>query len=63
MKLYRTYSNDDVQSYNLYRVSVPDLSIVRWTDVALRYTKKSGLSWGYASIPKGTTMPNFWSVK
>ena len=63
MKLYQTYSNDAVQRDNLYRVSILDLSIVRWSDEALRYTMKGRLNWEYASIPKGTTMPNFWSVK
>ena len=63
MKLYLTYSNDDVQRNNLYRVSILDLGIVRWSDEALRYTNKRGLSWCYANIPKGTVTPDFWSVK
>ena len=63
MKLYQTYSNDAVQRNNLYRVSISDLGIVRWSDEKLRYTKKSGLNWSYSIIPKGTVTPDFWSVK
>lgn len=63
MKLYQTLSNTDVQINNLYRVSVPELRIIRWSDEALRYTKTSVCSWEYSSIPKGTTTPDFWSVK
>ena len=62
MKLYQTHSNAYVERDNLYRVSVPELSIIRWSDEALRYTQKGVLSWEYASIPKGTTMPDFWPV-
>ena len=63
MKLYQTHSNADVKRYNLYRVSVLELSIIRWSDEALRYAQKGALSWEYASISKGTAMPDFWSVK
>lgn len=63
MKLYQTYSNDDVQRNNLYRVSILELGIVRWSYEKLRHTVKSVPSWGYSSIPIGTTTPNFWSVK
>lgn len=63
MKLYQTHSNANVHRDNLYRVSVPELSIIRWTDEALRYTKTSICCWEYASISKGTTMPDFWSVR
>ena len=63
MKLYKTHSNAYVERDNLYRVSVPELSIIRWSDEALRYTQKGVLGWEYASIPKGTTTPDFWLVK
>ena len=63
MKLYQTHSNGAVHLNTLYRVSVPELNIVRWSDEALRYTQKGILGWEYASIPKGTTMPDYWSVK
>ena len=63
MKLYRTHSNADVHVNNLYRVSIPELSIIRWSDEELRYMKTSVCSWEYASIPRGTTTPDFWSVK
>ena len=63
MKLYQTYSNNNVQRDNLYRVSIPDLGIIRWSDEALRYIQKDVHSWEYTSIPKGTAMPDFWSVK
>ena len=63
MKLYSTYSNDAVQRNNLYRVSIPDLGIVRWSDEALRHTSKGKLNWSYSIIPKGTVTPDFWSVK
>ena len=63
MKLYQTYSNAYVERDNLYRVSVPKLCIVRWSDEELRYTHASVLNWNYTLIPKGTTMPDFWSVR
>ena len=63
MKLYRTHSNANVHKDNLYRVSVPELSIIRWSDEELRYTKTSVCSWEYSNIPRGTTTPDFWSVK
>ena len=63
MKLYQTYSNAYVERDNLYRVSVPKLCIVRWSDEKLRHTHVSVLDWNYTPIPKGTTMPYFWSVR
>ena len=63
MKLYKTYSNGDTQRNNVYRVSIPDLGIVRWSNEELRYVQTNVWSWEYASIPKGTAMPDFWSVK
>ena len=63
MKLYQTHSNADVKRDNLYRVSVLELSIVRWSDEELRHTHASVLDWNCTPIPKGTTMPDFWSVK
>ena len=63
MKLYQTHSNAHVERDNLYRVSVPKLCIVRWSDEELRHTHASVLDWNYTPIPKGTTMPDFWSVR
>ena len=63
MKLYQTYSNDAVQSNNLYRVSILELGIVRWSDEALRHTHAKVTDWDYAPILKGTAMPDFWSLK
>ena len=63
MKFYKTFSNTDVQINNLYRVSVLELRIIRWSNKALRYTKTSVCSWEYASIPRGTTTSDFWLVK
>ena len=63
MKLYRTQSNADVHLNNLYRVSIPEICIVRWSDEALRHTHASVLDWSYTPIPKGTAMPDFWSVR
>ena len=63
MKLYQTHSNANVERDNLYRVSVPKLCIVRWSDEALRHTHAKVTDWNYAPIPKGTTMPGFWSLK
>ena len=63
MKLYQTHSNANVHRDNLYRVSVPELNIIRWSDEALRYIQKDVHSWDYALIHKGTTMPDFWSLK
>ena len=63
MKLYQTHSNANVHRDNLYRVSIPELNIIRWSDEALRYIKKDAHSWEYTNIPKGTAMPDFWSLK
>ena len=52
MKLYQTLSNANVHRDNLYRVSVPELSIIRWSDEALRYTHASVINWNYTPIPK-----------
>ena len=63
MKLYQTHSNANINRDNLYRVSIPELGIVRWSDETLRHTHANVTDWDYASIPKGTAMPDFWSVK
>ena len=63
MKLYQTHSNANVHRDNLYRVSVPKLCIVRWSDEALRHIYAKVTNWDYTLIPKGTTMPDFWSVR
>ena len=63
MKLYQTHSNAYVERDNLYRVSVPKLCIIRWSDEALRYIHKDLHSWEYTPIPIGTVMPDFWSIK
>ena len=63
MKLYQTLSNAYVERDNLYRVSILELNIVRWSDEVLRHTHVNVLDWDYAPIPKGTTMPDFWSIR
>ena len=63
MKLYQTHSNANVHRANLYRVSIPELCIVRWSDEELRHTHIRVPGWDYTPIPKGTTMPDFWSVR
>ena len=63
MKLYQTLSNTDVQITNIYRISILELGIVRWSDEALRHTHAKVTDWDYAPIPKGTAMPDFWSLK
>lgn len=63
MKLYQTHSNAYVERDNIYRISLLELGIVRWSDEALRHTHTKVTDWDYAPIPKGTTMPGFWSLK
>ena len=63
MKLYQTHSNPAVKINNLYRISILELGIVRWSDEALRHTHANVTDWDYASIPKGTATPDFWLVK
>ena len=63
MKLYQTHSNANINRDNLYRVSIPELGIVRWSDEALRHTHANVTDWDYAPILKGTAMPDFWSLK
>ena len=63
MKLYETYSNTHPQLDGLFRVTINDLFIVRWSDEPLRYLHSSTNSWDHLRIPKGTTTPNFWSLK
>lgn len=63
MKLYKTHSNAYVERDNIYRISLLELGIVRWSDEELRHTHASLPDWDYAHIPKGTTMPDFWSLK
>lgn len=63
MKLYQTHSNAAVKINNLYRISILELGIVRWSDEALRHTHAKLINWDYAPIPKGITMPDFWSVR
>ena len=63
MKLYQTHSNAAVKMNNLYRISILELGIVRWSDEALRHTHTKVTDWDYSPIPKGTAMPDFWSVK
>ena len=63
MKLYQTHRNAAIEINNLYRVTILELGIVRWSDEELRHTHVSVLDWDYALIPKGTTMPGFWSLK
>ena len=63
MKLYQTHSNAAVKMNNLYRISILELGIVRWSDEALRHTHAKVTDLDYAPILKGTAMPDFWSLK
>ena len=63
MKLYQTYSNDNLQRDGIYRVTINNLYIIRWSDEPLRYIKSRKNSWSYLHISKGTTTPNWWSLK
>ena len=63
MKLYQTYSNTHPQMHGLFRVTINDLYIVRWSDEPLRYLHSSINFLENLRIPRGTTAPNFWSVK
>ena len=63
MKLYQTYSNPDPQMDGLFRVTINALGIIRWSDEPLRYLYSSINFSKNSRIPKGTTTPNFWSLK
>ena len=63
MKLYQTHSNAFIQRDGLFRVSIMDLYIIRWSDEPLRYLHTSLNLSENLRIPKGTTTPNFWSLK
>ena len=63
MKLYQTYSNANPQMDGLFRVTINDLAIIRWSDEPLRYLYSSISFSENLRIPKGTTTPDFWSLK
>ena len=63
MKLYQTHSNANINRNNLYRVSIPELGIVRWSDEPLRYLHSSLNFSENLRIPVGTTTPDFWTLK
>ena len=63
MKLYQTYSNTHPQMDGLFRVTINDLAIIRWSDEPLRYLTSLIIFSENLRVPKGTTTPDFWSVK
>lgn len=63
MKLYQTYSNTHPQMDGLFRVTINDLAIIRWSDEPLRYLYSSINFTENLRVPKGTTTPDFWSLK
>ena len=63
MKLYPTHSNESAQRNGIFRVTINDLHIIRWSDEPLRYIHSSRNSLDHLRIPKGTTTPDFWKLK
>ena len=63
MKIYPTHTNESAQRNSIFRVTINDLHIIRWFDEPLRYIQSSKNFLEHLRIPKGTTTPDFWSLK
>ena len=61
MKLYPTYSNDQING--IARVGIIELKIVMWADVPLRVTWCDLTVWEHFRILKGTVTPKYWVLR
>ena len=61
MKLYQTYSNDQINGIS--RVSIIELKIIRRADVPLRVTGCDLTVWEHSRILKGTVTPKYWVLR
>ena len=61
MKLYKTYSNDQINGIS--RVSIIELKIIRRADAPLRVTGYDLTVWEHSRILKGTVTPKYWVLR
>ena len=61
MKLYKTYSNDQINGIS--RVSISEPKIIRRADVPLRVTVCDLTAWKHSRILKGTVTPKYWVLR
>ena len=61
MKLYPTYSNDQINGIS--RVSIIELKVIRWDDEPLRVTVCDLTTWEHSRILKGTVTHKNWVLR